>query len=57
MLEKFKLSRNMTKFVKFRNMIAHEYFNIKLSAVWLVIKNDLANLKTTVQTILLNEFE
>lgn len=40
----------------FRNMIAHEYFNIKLAAVWLVIKNDLPKLKKVIQTMLKNEF-
>ena len=40
----------------FRNMIAHEYFNIKLVAVWQIIKKDLPELKKTIQTILKNEF-
>lgn len=40
----------------FRNMIAHEYFNIKLSAVWKIIQNDLPELKLVIQTILKNEF-
>ncbi|MGK2861621.1 MAG: HepT-like ribonuclease domain-containing protein [Chitinophagaceae bacterium] len=40
----------------FRNMIAHEYFNIKLPAVWQIIENDLEQLKKVVQTILKNEF-
>jgi len=40
----------------FRNMIAHEYFNIKLSAVWEIIQRDLPELKITVQTILEKEF-
>ena len=41
----------------FRNMIAHEYFNIKLTAVWQIIENDLQQLKEMVQAILQNEFE
>jgi len=40
----------------FRNMIAHEYFNIKLPAVWQIIEEDLPGLKLAVQTILKNEF-
>jgi uncharacterized protein with HEPN domain len=40
----------------FRNLIAHEYFNIKLIAVWEIIQTDLPNLKTTIQEILENEF-
>ena len=39
-----------------RNMIAHEYFNIKLPAVWQIIENDLQQLKEVVQTILKKEF-
>lgn len=45
------------KVKSFRNMIAHEYFNIKLSAVWHIIENDLEQLKTVVQNILANEFK
>ncbi len=40
----------------FRNMIAREYFNIKLSAVWQIIINDLPKLKTVIKTILKKEF-
>ena len=40
----------------FRNMIAHEYFNIKLPAVWEIIKKDLPELRIVIQTILNNEF-
>lgn len=40
----------------FRNMIAHEYFNIKLAAVWQIILVDLPKLKGVIQTILKNEF-
>lgn len=45
------------KVKSFRNMIAHEYFNIKLPAVWQIIENDLLLLKEVVQTILSKEFE
>lgn len=44
------------KIKSFRNMIAHEYFNIKLPAVWQIIENDLQQLKEIVQTILKKEF-
>ncbi len=40
----------------FRNMIAHEYFNIKLPAVWMIIENDLQQLKEVIHTMLKNEF-
>lgn len=40
----------------FRNLIAHEYFNIKLSAVWNIIEGDLPRLKATIQLILENEY-
>lgn len=40
----------------FRNMIAHEYFNIKLPAVWNIAEKDLPMLKTMVNRILKNEF-
>jgi uncharacterized protein with HEPN domain len=44
------------KVKSFRNMITHEYFNIKLPAVWRIIENDLLQLKEVVQTILKKEF-
>ena len=44
------------KVKSFRNMIAHEYFNIKLPAVWQIIENDLQQLKEVVQTMLKKEF-
>jgi uncharacterized protein with HEPN domain len=40
----------------FRNFIAHEYFNIKLEAVWLIIEENLADLKNMIVLILKNEF-
>jgi uncharacterized protein with HEPN domain len=40
----------------FRNLIAHEYFNIKMSAVWHIIENDLQELKIVIQTMLKEEF-
>ena len=45
------------KVKSFRNMIAHEYFNIKLPAVWLIIESNLQPLKDMVQSILDNEFK
>ncbi len=44
------------KVKSFRNMIAHEYFNIKLSAVWQIIEKDLQELKKTIQAMLKREF-
>lgn len=40
----------------FRNMIAHEYFNIKLEAVWAIIQNDLPELEKLIEQILSREF-
>lgn len=40
----------------FRNLIAHEYFNIKLTAVWGIIEYDLPVLKEVILNILKNEF-
>jgi len=41
----------------FRNLISHEYFNIKLDSVWNIIVFDLPELKQVVETILENEFD
>ncbi|MDR2009854.1 MAG: DUF86 domain-containing protein [Bacteroidales bacterium] len=38
----------------FRNLIAHEYFNIKLTAVWNVIINELTELENMIQKIINN---
>lgn len=40
----------------FRNLISHEYFNIKLEAVWEIIENDLSEFKQLIETILESEF-
>lgn len=40
----------------FRNMIVHEYFNIKLTAVWRIIKQDMPQLKLVVEKMLKDEF-
>ena len=39
----------------FRNLIAHEYFNIKLSVVWEITKKDLPVLKTIIDSIIHQE--
>ena len=39
-----------------RNMIAHEYFNIKLPAVWQIIDNDLQKLKEIIIVMLEKDF-
>ena len=44
------------KVKSFRNMIAHQYFDIKLSAVWLIIKTDLPALNEVIKQMLKNEF-
>jgi len=40
----------------FSNLIAHEVFNIKMEAVWMIIKNELPNLKKNIKAILSTEF-
>ena len=40
----------------FRNLISHEYFNIRLEAVWEIIDKDLPGLKSMIDTILKEEF-
>jgi uncharacterized protein with HEPN domain len=58
-IEKEKLDKYDYAWYKvrsFRNMIAHEYFNIKLTAVWEIIQKDLPQLKSVVRTILTKEF-
>ena len=40
----------------FRNLISHEYFNIKMEAVWQIIQKDLPELKYIIQSILKTEF-
>ncbi|MEO7210743.1 MAG: HepT-like ribonuclease domain-containing protein [Chitinophagaceae bacterium] len=44
------------KVKSFRNMIAHEYFNIKLPAVWKIIEMELTPLEVLIKQILKNEF-
>jgi uncharacterized protein with HEPN domain len=40
----------------FRNLISHEYFNIKMEAVWNIIQTGLPELQLIISTILENEF-
>lgn len=40
----------------FRNLISHEYFQIKLEAVWGIVVNDVPKLKQVIAQILNNEF-
>lgn len=51
-----KYSYPWYKVRSFRNLIAHEYFNIKLPAVWLILENDLPELQTVIAKIIQNEF-
>ena len=39
-----------------RNLVAHEYFDIKLEAVWKIVEKDLPEFKNIIQEILENEF-
>lgn len=54
MLEKYDYPWHKVR--SFRNLIAHEYFNIKLPSVWQIIQSDLPELKKVVQVIIKNEF-
>jgi uncharacterized protein with HEPN domain len=40
----------------FRNLVAHEYFNIRLISVWKIIENDLQEFKNIIEDVLDNEF-
>jgi len=44
------------KVISFRNLIAHEYFNIKMEAVWQIIQVDLIKLQIIIHSILEKEF-
>lgn len=43
-----------TEIYGFRNIVAHEYANIKMSDVWLMVKEDLYQLKEDVENIIRN---
>ena len=53
-LDKYKYPWHKVR--AFRNLIAHEYYNVKLDAVWKIIRNDVPELKRVIRTILKNEF-
>jgi len=40
--------------IAFRNISVHEYFGVNLQLVWEIAKNDLPNLKETMNTIFLS---
>jgi uncharacterized protein with HEPN domain len=40
----------------FRNLIAHEYFNIKLEAVWAIIENEMPALEQVIKNMIELEF-
>jgi uncharacterized protein with HEPN domain len=40
----------------FRNLIAHEYFNIKLEAVWTIIENEVPALEQIIKIMIELEF-
>lgn len=54
LLEKYEYPWHQVRAL--RNVIAHEYFGIRLDKIWLVIKNDIAGLKKIIETILKKEF-
>ncbi|MEI6021125.1 MAG: HepT-like ribonuclease domain-containing protein [Bacteroidota bacterium] len=59
-IESDKLNRYNYPWYKvrsFRNMIAHEYFNIRMPAVWKIVEKDLPTLKLVLHEILENEFK
>lgn len=45
------------KIKSFRNFVAHEYFNIKLSAVWEITQQELEPLSELIDYIIAQEFE
>jgi uncharacterized protein with HEPN domain len=40
----------------FRNLIAHDYFGVRLPAVWAIVQNDLPALEALVDKIIRTEF-
>lgn len=40
----------------FRNLVAHEYFNIRLESVWKIVEKELPEFKRVIQLILKEEF-
>lgn len=39
-----------------RNVIAHEYFGIRIDKIWSVVRDDLPDLKAMINRVLENEF-
>jgi len=54
LLEKYKYPWYKVK--AFRNLIAHEYFNIKLEAVWTIIENEMPALDQVIKSMIELEF-
>jgi uncharacterized protein with HEPN domain len=50
-----KYSYPWYKVKAFRNLIAHEYFNIKLSAVWQTVVKDIPVLKLIIERMIEEE--
>jgi uncharacterized protein with HEPN domain len=40
----------------FRNLVTHEYFDIRLASVWKIVEKDLSEFKRTIEKIIENEF-
>jgi len=40
----------------FRNLIAHDYYGVRLSAVWAIVQHDLPTLEARVDAIISTEF-
>jgi uncharacterized protein with HEPN domain len=38
--------------IDFRNLLVHEYFRVDLDIVWLIVENELPNLKTQIKLML-----
>jgi uncharacterized protein with HEPN domain len=41
----------------FRNLISHQYFNVKKEAVWKIITDELPELKNQIEKILVTDFK
>ena len=54
LLEKYSYPWHKVR--SFRNLISHEYFNIKMEAVWQIIEIGLPELQLVIQNIIKNEF-
>jgi len=54
LLEKYKYPWHEVRALS--NVIAHEYFGIKMDKVWSTIQEDLSDLKSAILQVLKNEF-